>query len=184
MSDMQLYLLFVVPVIVAFYGAFILFMHTPLKVIGATLAGGLVMAFLNIVGDVAAIHASLWYYNASGLVAQLPLPLYTTSLFIMGGLAYLLIWRFWRGPAHWAALLLLCGVPLFGFLRDLWQAGIAQDGYLTWRSSLAAPIDVLLWLVMFFAGYLVYRALAPARQVETVRAEAPMEPTPVLEKQQ
>ncbi|MEO7020831.1 MAG: hypothetical protein ABI234_11825 [Ktedonobacteraceae bacterium] len=169
--DMQLYLLHVVPAVVLFYGMFILFMHPPVKVIGATLAGGLVMALLNILGDITAIHTSLWYYNASGLVAQLPLPLYTTSFLILGGLAYLLIWRFWRGSSHWAALLLLGGVPLLGFLRDIWQAGITQAGFLTWRSPLAAPVDFVFWLVMFFAGYLVFRAIAPARQVETVQAE-------------
>src|SRR5579875_3635965 len=70
--DMQLYMLHVVPVVVIFYGVFVLFMHPPVKVIAATLAGGLVMALLNMAGDLAAIHASLWYYNASGLIAQLP----------------------------------------------------------------------------------------------------------------
>lgn len=183
MSDMYLYTLHVVPAVFILYGAFVLFMHTPLKVIGATLAGGLVMALLNMLGDIAAIHTSLWYYQASGLVAQLPLPFYTTSLFIMGGLAYLLIWRFWRGPHHWAALLLLGAVPLLGFVRDLWQAGIARDGYLTWTSALAVPADLVLWLIMFFVGYLVFHALAPARQAGNARAEAPAESTPVVEKQ-
>ena len=183
MSDMHQYIVFVVPVVVLFYGAFVLFMHPPLRVIEATLLGGLVMALLNIAADFAAIHTSLWYYNASGLVAQLPLPLYTTSLFILGGLAYLLIWRLWRGAYHWLALVFLIGVPAFGFLRDLWQAGIAQDGYLTWRSPLAGPIDLVLWPLMFYAGYLVFRAIAPAHQQSTPAHQAVQEETPVEESQ-
>jgi hypothetical protein len=181
--DMQLYALHVVPAVVVFYGVFVLFMHPPLKVLAASLAGGLVMALLNMVGDSAAIHTSLWYYNASGLVAQLPLPLYTTSLFILGGLAYLLIWRFWRSSSHWAALMLLAGVPVLGFLRDFWQAGITHAGFLTWLSPLARPVDFVFWLLMFFAGYFVFRAIAPARQAETPRAEKQAEVAPVVEKQ-
>ncbi|HEU5374421.1 MAG TPA: hypothetical protein VFV38_03195 [Ktedonobacteraceae bacterium] len=180
--DMQLYTLHVVPAVVIFYGVFVLFMHPPVKIIGASLAAGLVMALINIVGDVAAIHTSLWYYNASGLVAQLPLPLYTTSLFILGGLAYLLIWRLWRGSSHWAALLLLAGVPVLGFLRDLWQAGFTHAGFLTWQSSLAAPLDFVLWLTMFFAGYLVFRVLAPARQHATP-AEMSADSSPAVDRQ-
>jgi len=163
--DMRDYALFVVPIIVLFYGAFVLFMHPPVKVIRATLAGGLVMALLNIAGDLIAIHTSQWYYNASGLVAQLPLPLYTTSLFITGGLAYLLIWRFWRGVYHWLALLLLAGVPLLGFLRDLWQSSLPTS-MLVWTGKMAWAGSLLLWLLMFFSGYLVFRALAPTRQQE------------------
>src|ERR1700730_4078348 len=97
---------------------FILFMHPPFKVVGATLVGGLVMALLNLAGDLAAIHASLWHYSASGLVAQLPFPFYITPLFIPGALAYLLIWRFWHSAYHWLALLFLAGVPVLAFLSN------------------------------------------------------------------
>jgi hypothetical protein len=176
--DMRDYALFVVPIIVLFYGAFVLFMHPPVKVIRATLAGGLVMALLNIAGDLIAIHTSQWYYNASGLVAQLPLPLYTTSLFITGGLAYLLIWRFWRGVYHWLALLLLAGVPLLGFLRDFWQSSLPTS-MLVWTGKMAWAGSLLLWLLMFFSGYLVFRALAPARQQE----ETGVKNRPAVEKQ-
>lgn len=170
--DMQLYTLHVVPVIVIFYGVFVLFMHPPVKVIGATLAGGLVMALLNMAGDLVATHTSQWYYSASGLVGQLPLPLYTTSLFITGGLAYLLIWRFWRGTYHWLAVLVLAGIPVFGFLRDLWQAGLASgQSMLIWQGSLAWIGDALLWPVMFYAGYLVFHALAPAHNPTTQGTE-------------
>ncbi|HEY0753447.1 MAG TPA: hypothetical protein VGD98_05750 [Ktedonobacteraceae bacterium] len=168
--DMRDYALFVIPVIVIVYGIFILFMHPPLRVMRASLLGGLVMALLNIAGDLIAIHTSQWYYNASGLVGQLPLPLYTTSFLITGGLAYLLIWRFWRGPYHWLALLLLPGVPVFGYARDFWQAGLTAS-ILVWRGPFAWAGDLLLWVVMFFAGWLVFRALAPARSMETKPAE-------------
>src|SRR5258708_1104294 len=72
--DMQLYTLHVVPTVLLFYGVFVLFMHPPFKVIGATLLGGLVMAILNMVADKIAITLGIWHYSASGLVAQLPLP--------------------------------------------------------------------------------------------------------------
>lgn len=169
--DMRDYALFVVPVIVLFYGVFVLFMHPPVKVIRATLVGGLVMALLNIAGDLIAIHTSQWYYNASGLVGQLPLPLYTTSLFITGGLAYLLIWRLWRGAYHWFALLLLAGVPLLGFLRDFWQAGLPTS-ILVWTGQFAWAGSLVLWLAMFFAGYLVFHTLAPARQQEETQVKS------------
>lgn len=181
--EMRTYLVYVVPAVVIFYGVFVLFMRPPVKVIGATLVGGLVMALLNILGDSVAIHASLWYYNASGLIAQLPLPLYTTSWLILGGLAYLLIWRYWHSSKRWVTLLLLSGVPLFGFLRDCWQAGVTHDGFLTWRSPLAAPVDLIFWLIMFFAGYLVFRSLAPTWHAEASHAEVPTGTSHVVEKQ-
>ncbi len=180
--DMRDYALFVIPVAIIVYGIFVLFMRPPLKVILATLAGGLVMALLNIAGDLIAIHTSQWYYNASGLVGQLPLPLYTTSLFITGGLAYLLIWRFWRGAYHWLALLLLVGVPVLGYLRDLWQAGVPTS-ILVWRGSLAWAFSLVLWLVMFFGGFLVFRVLAPARSAEAQSAEPAGHNTPAIERQ-
>lgn len=182
--DMQIYILHVVPVVIIVYGIFILFMHPPLKVIGATLLGGLLMALLNIAGDLIAIHTSQWYYNASGLVGQLPLPLYTTSIFITGGLAYLLIWRLWRSAYHWLALLFLVGVPVLGFLRDLWQAGLAtSNSFLVWKGQLAWAGDVVLWLVMFFGGYLLFHAIAPARQAEGKEEADTSKGTPAVDKQ-
>ncbi len=95
--DIQLYAIHVVPVILIVYFAFVLFLHPPKEVLLASLAGGLVMAILNALGDLLAYYASWWHYAASGLVLQLPLPFYLTTLFIFGGLAYLLIWRFSEG---------------------------------------------------------------------------------------
>jgi hypothetical protein len=166
--DMVNYSLNVIPIMLVVYGIFVLFMHPPLKAIGASLAGGVVMALLNIVGDIIAIHSSLWYYKASGLIDQLPLPIYTTQIFILGGLAYLLIWRLWRGPNHWLALVLLYGMPILGVLKDLWQGEFLPGvSMLIWRSPLAWLADLILWIVMYYAGYLVLRKLAPASPHET-----------------
>jgi len=161
--DMRDYALFVIPVVLLFYGACVLFLHPPMKVVRASLLAGSAMALLNIVGDEIAVHTSQWSYHASGLVGQLPLPLYTTSLFITGGLAYLFIWRFWRGASHWLALLLLVGVPVLGYMRDLWQSHLVAS-ILVWNGPLAWAADLLLWAVMFFSGYALFRALAPVRQ--------------------
>jgi hypothetical protein len=171
--DMQVYVLHVVPIVIIVYGAFVLFMHPPVRVIGATLAGGLVMALLNAIGDLAAIHTSVWYYNASGLVAQLPLPFYTTSIFILGGLAYLLIWRYQSNGRSRLARVLLFGVPVLGFLRDLWQAQLGTQGsFLVWQSPLAGVVNLVMWAIMFFAGYVVLRWLAPVQKTEATFAQA------------
>jgi hypothetical protein len=167
--DMVNYSLNVIPITLVVYGLFVLFMHPPLKVVGATLVGGVVMALLNIVGDIIAIHLSLWYYKASGLVDQLPLPLYTTQIFILGGLAYLLIWRLWRGPSHWLALTLLYGMPILGVLKDLWQGDFLTGvSLLIWQSPFAWMADLVLWISMYYAGYLVFRRLAPASPGESL----------------
>jgi hypothetical protein len=157
--DIQLYAIHVVPFILIAYFAFVLFLHPPKQVILASLVGGLVMAIINALGDLLAYYASWWHYAASGLVLQLPLPFYLTPLFIFGGLAYLLVWRFSPGRKRGAipALALLIGVPLLGFARDFLTAEITHSSFLIWDSWLAGPIDFVLWLVMFYAGYVVFR---------------------------
>ena len=45
--DMQIYSLHVIPVVIIVYGLFVLFMHPPVKVIAATLLGGLVSPVLR-----------------------------------------------------------------------------------------------------------------------------------------
>lgn len=167
--EMQLYMLHVVPFIVIVYLAFLLFMRPPRDVILASLAGGLTLGIINALVDLIAYYASLWHYTASGLILQLPLPLYITPILIFGGLVYLLIWRFWHTRSHWFALLLLIGVPIFGFARDL-LAATTHTSYVTWDSVLAGPVDLIMWLVMFYTGYFVFRWLAPARKNETLNA--------------
>ena len=167
--EMQLYLLHVVPFIVIVYFAFLLFMRPPGEVILASLLGGLTMGIINALFDLMAYYASIWHYTASGLVLQLPLPLYITPILIFGGLVYLLIWRFWRTRGHWFAILLLVGVPLFGFARD-YLAATTRSSYVVWDSAFAWLVNLLMWLVMFYAGYLVFRQLAPERESETKSA--------------
>jgi hypothetical protein len=218
MMDIQLYAIHVVPFILIVYFACVLFMHPPKEVILASLAGGLVMGILNTLGDLLAYYASWWHYAASGLVLRLPLPFYLTPLFIFGGLAYLLIWRFSEGqpqkqegisnrtirskgrhpqgaPLHFIpitarnvvaprfiagaplagaipALALLIGVPLLGFARDILNAEITHSSFLVWDSGLAGPIDFVLWLLMFYAGYVVFRQmLAHSRNIHAAREE-------------
>ncbi len=169
--EMQVYVLHVVPFIVIVYLAFLLFMRPPREVILATVLGGLTMGVINALVDFIAYYASWWHYTASGLILNLPLPYYITPILIFGGLAYLLIWRFWHTRWHWLALLLLIGVPIFGFLRDLVDATVTQASFLVWNNPIVAgPLDLVLWLLMFYAGYFVFRRLVPERKSEAIGA--------------
>ena len=183
--DIQIYAIHVVPFVIIVYFAFVLFLHSPKVVILASLAGGLVMAVINALTDLLAYYASWWHYTASGLILQLPLPFYLTPMLIYGGVAYLLIWRFGgtgqaqgpylsttpplvptreargEGRGRWLALAFLVGVPLIGFARDLLDAEVTHASYLVWDSALAGPIDFVLWLAMFYAGYVVFRLMLP-----------------------
>ncbi len=172
--DIQLYAIHVVPVILIVYFAVVLFMHPPKEVMLASLAGGLVMAILNALGDLLAYYASWWHYSASGLALHLPLPFYLTQLFIFGGLAFVLIWRFSEGreqaglvPNHRLSLALIIGVPLLGYTRDILDAVVLNSSYLVWDSVLAYAIDLVLWVAMFYAGYFVFRkVLAPGQRIQ------------------
>ena len=183
--DIQIYAIHVVPFVIIVYFAFVLFLHPPKAVILASLVGGLVMAVINALADLLAYYASWWHYTASGLILQLPLPFYLTPMLIYGGVAYLLIWRFGgtgqaqgpylsttpplvptreargEGRGRWLALAFLVGVPLIGFGRDLLDAEVTHASYLVWDSALAGPIDFVLWLGMFYAGYAVFRLMLP-----------------------
>lgn len=160
--EMQLYAIHVVPFVVFVYLAFLLFMQPPKEVIIATVTGGLVLGIINALVDLLAYYTSLWHYTASGLLLHLPLPLYLTPIVIYGGICYLLIWRFWNTRAHWFAWLLLIGIPLFGFARDLLDATVTHSSYITWDSSLAGPLDFVLWAAMFYGGFFVFRTLLPS----------------------
>lgn len=160
--EMQLYAIHVVPFVVFVYLAFLLFMQPSKEVIIATVTGGLVLGIINALVDLLAYYTSLWHYTASGLLLHLPLPLYLTPIVIYGGIGYLLIWRFWNTRAHWFAWLLLIGIPLFGFARDLLDATVTHSSYITWDSSLAGPLDFVLWVAMFYGGFFVFRRLLPS----------------------
>ncbi len=149
----------VLPYMIVVYLAFLLFLHPPRTVVIATLLGGLTMGVINALVDLLAFYAHWWHYTFKGLVLHLSLPSYATPILVYGGIVYLLTWRFWRGRGHWFALLLLIGVPIFGYLRDL-SLALGQNDYLVWDSPSAYVVDLLLWPLMFYAGYFVYRRLA------------------------
>ncbi len=165
---MQAYVFLVVPFIILFYLVFLLFLRPPRMVLVATLLGGLTMAVINALADLLAYYVHWWHYTIDGLIFHLPLPYYITPILIYGGIGYLLIWRWWGGRRNWLAILFLVGIPLFGFVRDLFGSAISQSTYLVWDSFLAGPLDFVLWLLMFYAGYLVFRRMAPAREVQVV----------------
>jgi len=161
--DIQLYAIHVVPFVIIVYAIAVLFIRPTRTVWLASLAGGLVMAIMNALVDLLAHYASWWHYTASGLILQLPLPFYITPMLIYGGIVYMLIWRFSQGPEadkrRWLVLIFLIGVPLIGFGRDLLDVVVTQASFLVWDSPLAGPIDFVLWVAMFFVGYIVFKWL-------------------------
>ncbi|HLQ10209.1 MAG TPA: hypothetical protein VK134_01315 [Ktedonobacteraceae bacterium] len=166
--DIQLYTIHVVPFVIIVYAIFVLFIRPTRAVWLASLAGGLVMALINALIDLLAYYASWWHYTASGLILRLPLPFYLTPMLIYGGVVYMLIWRFSLGPQQrsrrWLVWIFLIGVPLIGFGRDLLDVVVTNSSYLVWSSALAGPIDFVLWLGMFFAGYAVFRTMTRRSQ--------------------
>jgi hypothetical protein len=160
------FIAFVIPYIIVAYLAVLLFLHPPRAVVLASLLGGLLMGLINALVDLVAYYAHWWHYTLNGLFLHVPLPFYITPVLVYGSFAYLLIWRFWTSRHYWLALLLLIGIPIFGIARDVLGA-ITHTAYITWDSILAAPIDVVMWAAMFYAGFLVFKRLAPPRQVES-----------------
>ncbi len=162
--EIQEFVAFAIPFIIVFYLAVLLFMHPPRPVIVASLLGGLAMGLINLVVDLGAYYAHIWHYTLNGLILHVPLPFYITPVLVYGSIAYLLIWRFWTGRLHWLALLLLFGIPIFGILRDV-LGSVAHSSYTSWDSVLAGPVDAVIWLVMFYTGYLLFKRLAPGHEV-------------------
>lgn len=164
--DVQLYAIHVMPFVIIVYGIFVLFIRPAKAVVIGALAGGLVMALINALVDLLAYYASWWHYIASGLVLHLPLPFYLTPMLIYGAVVYMLTWRFSQGmrrSRRWLAWILLIGVPLIGFGRDLLTV-VTNSGFLVWNNALAGAIDFVLWAVMFFAGYSVFKFTAQISQ--------------------
>ena len=169
--DIQLYALHVMPFVIIVYAIFILFIR-PTKVAWlSALAGGLVMALINALIDLLAYYASWWHYSASGLIAHLPLPFYLTPMLMYGAVVYMLIWRFSQrsqaGNRNWLVWIFLIGVPLIGFGRDLLSV-VTQSSFLVWDSVLAGPLDFVLWLVMFYVGYVAFKFALQRGQAESV----------------
>src|SRR5258708_39900847 len=88
------------------------------------------MGVINALVDLLAHYASWWHYAAIGLILQLPLPFYITTILIFGGLSYLLIWRFWHTRWHCPPLLLAFVVPILGLLRPFVAASATQSSVL------------------------------------------------------
>jgi len=150
--------------IVVVYFAFLLFIHPPRSVTLPSLLGGLVMGLINILVDIVAHFTNVWHYTISGLTFYVPLPFYITPILFYGSIVYLLIWRFWSGRGHWFALVLLLGIPVFGIMRDLWGGLLVISPYNPlWSSPLSLLLDIAMWVVMFYTGFLMFRRLAPTR---------------------
>src|SRR5207248_11515346 len=138
-----------------------LFMRPPRAVLLASLLGGLIQGILNALFDLLAYYVHWWHYTLNGLILHLPLPFYITPILIYGSIVYLLIWRFWRGRGHKAAVLLLFGIPLFRAATDIIGASVTQASYTSFDSILAGPLDVVLWLPMFYTGFSVFTRMVP-----------------------
>ena len=160
------YLTLVVPVLIVFYMAFLLFIRPAKPVFLASLLGGIITGLVNMLVDLLAYYAHWWHYAANEVILHVPLPYYIPSVLIFGSLAYLLIWRFWYGQARWLSYLLLVGIPLFCVVRDI--IGPRNPGSdVTLENATLAPFIIAgMWLVAFFAGFLLFwRLVAPYRPV-------------------
>ena len=159
--EIQAFATLVIPFIVVVYLAALLFIRPTRTALLASLLGVLTMGVINILFDLIAYYAHWWHYNLNGLTLHLPLPFYISPVLIYGSLVYLLIWRFWKGRGHWFALLLLFGIPLFRAAADIIGTVVMQSTYTTFDSILAGPLDLLMWLAMFYAGFFVFTRLSP-----------------------
>ena len=154
------FLTLVVPVLIVFYMAFLLFIRPAQPVFLASLLGGVITGVVNMLVDLLAYYAHWWHYAASEVIWHVPLPFYISSVLTFGSLAYLLIWRFWYGRARWFSYLLLVCVPLFCIIRDLvGHSNPASD--VTLENAAIAPFVIVgMWLVAFFAGFFLFWRLA------------------------
>jgi hypothetical protein len=162
--ELAAFAVFVIPFVGVIYLIALLFIQPTRVAFLASLLGGLVMSVLNALVDLLAYYTHLWHYTLSGLTMHLPLPYYVVQFLVYGSIDYLLIWRLWRGRFSWLARVLLFGTPIVAFLRDL-NSALGSGGDLHWDSPLAAPLDLVMWLLIFYAGYWIFRQLTPAREV-------------------
>ena len=180
--EVRAFLALDVPFIIVVYLAVLLFIHPPWRVLLSSLAGGLFMGVINALADLIAYYVHWWHYTLSELILHLPLPFYITDVLIYGSVAYLLIWRFWRGRGHWFALLLLIGIAIFGIVRDI-SGALTRTSYTMWDNALpAALVTVLMWIIMFYGGYWIFTRMAPARETLINADSAENEESEVLER--
>jgi hypothetical protein len=170
--------LYVIPFLLAFYFAFLFFLIRPPKAVWiASLFGGLITAVINVLIDILAYSNNWWHYSlvqtgldkpnafqaslANGFLGVLntlhiPLPFYLTPFLIYGSLGYLLIWRFWSGKSRWFAWVLLAGIPLFCILKDV-SGGLGNTSYQIWTNDpMGILMTVVMWLLAFFLGFLLF----------------------------
>lgn len=159
--EIQAYATLVIPFVLVVYLAALLLIRPTRMALLASLLGGLIMGVINMLFDLIAYYAHWWHYTLNGLILHLPLPFYITPILVYGSIAYLLIWRFWHGRGHWFALLLLAGIPLFRVATDIIGSIVTQASYTNFDSVLAGPIDLVMWLVMFYSGFFVFTRIAP-----------------------
>ena len=160
------------PFIVVIYLAVVmLYLRPPRTLLIASLLGGLTMAVINMLFELLAYYAHWWHYTLNGLVLHLPIPFYITPLLIYGSLGYLFIQRFWQGRGHWFALLLLIGIPLLRAIADI-TGTYTQSTYTTFDSIAAVPMDIVMWVVAFYAGYWVFKRLAVSEQLAALTHKA------------
>jgi len=148
--------------IIVIYLGFLLFMRAPRTVVIPSLLGGLLLAVVNSVTDIVAYFIHFWHYTIGGLTFHVPLPFYISDVLFYGSIVYLLVWRFWDGRRRWISLLLLIVVPIFGVARDFYAGTLAYSPYTPeWQSHFAIALDIAMWIIMFYGGYLLFRRLAP-----------------------
>ncbi len=171
------FLFYVAPVLILVYGAFLLFIRPPKKVLLWSLLGGLVTGMINMLVDIVAYKARWWEYvfrqpsldKSTTLQTTLattltrlmdsihvPLPLYITPILIYGSLVFLLIWRFNWGKLRWLSRLLLIVTPVFCIVRSILDV-VLQNSLQTWENFPMAVVGtIVLWLVAFYAGYALF----------------------------
>jgi hypothetical protein len=157
--EIQAFTVLVLPFIIVVYLAALLFIRPPRPVLLASLLAGLLMGIINILFDILAYYAHLWHYTLDGLILHVPIPFYTTPILVYGSIVFLLIWRFWNGRGHWFAFLLLIGTPIFKAASEILGALVSHTSYANFDSQLSAPLDVVMWLFMFYAGFFVFKRL-------------------------
>ncbi|HCI78659.1 MAG TPA: hypothetical protein DHW02_03100 [Ktedonobacter sp.] len=169
--------------IIVIYLGFLLFMRAPRTVVLPSLLGGLLLAVVNIVTDIVAYFIHFWHYTISGLTFHVPLPFYISDVLFYGSIIYLLIWRFWESRLRWLSLLLLIGTPIFGIVRDFYAGTLAYSPYTPeWQNPFAIVLDIAMWIVMFYGGYLLFRRLSPTyTEVKEQEQENEEEETPQVE---
>lgn len=165
--EIQAFATLVIPFIIVVYLGVLLFIHPTKPILWASLLGGLIMGAINILFDLLAYYAHWWHYTLNELVLHLPIPFYITPLLIYGSLGYLFIQRFWQGRGHWFALLLLIGIPLLRAAADI-VGTYTQSAYTTFDSIVAVPMDVLMWVIAFYGGYLVFKRLLASEQLSAL----------------